>query len=166
MVLITATLVEAAPRFAAYPAINATPGALATPKIVSSEERQFRTVLRRATSKGYGVVDGGTEYERRGPNFAGNIVLVQWGCGSNCMRAALIDTRDGTVFSLPDLPNQKTHSEFTTPTGSADLRTLQFRTDSRLLGAPNIEDGKTYYLALVNHGWKPITSNSDPEAFR
>ncbi len=135
------------------------------PRIVTPEQKRFRTELRRAITRGYDVVEGGTEHERPGPNFAGSFVLVQWGCGSNCMQAAIIDARDGTVLSPPQLPGmEKSASTFSLPTGSVDLRTLRFRTNSRLLGIPNVGDGKIYFFALNRHSWKFIGSEKAPDA--
>lgn len=113
----------------------------------------FYTELRRAITKGYDVVDGGTEHERRGPNFAGHYVLVQWGCGSNCMEAALIDANTGNVLRLPQVPGGEQQG-FEIPTGSVDFRALQFRTNSRLLGVPNIGDSFTYYYLLEQGHWR------------
>jgi hypothetical protein len=67
------------------------------PHLLTPEERHFQSTLRHAITQGYGVVEGGTEEERAGPNFAGHHVLVQWGCGTNCMEAAIIDAVDGDV---------------------------------------------------------------------
>ena len=151
-----------APEFARYPAGPVFRGRLLMPKIVGPEERRFRTVLRQGVGKGYRVVDGGTEHERRGVNFAGRYVLVQWGCGSNCMQAAVIDGRDGTVLHLPQVPGEPT-SQFEVPTGSVDLRTLEFRTRSRLLGIPCVGDGMTYYYVLEGHRWRFVRKTKTPE---
>ena len=107
-------------------------------------------------------MDGGTEHERAGANFAGHYVLVQWGCGSNCMQAALIDGRSGTVLRLPQIPGEKL-GYFGIPTGSVDLRTLQFRWNSRLLGMPCIADGMTYYYALDGQHWLFIRKEQTAE---
>ena len=135
---------------------------LALPKISNAEERRFRTTLKQAVTKGYYVVDGGTDHERIGANFAGRYVLVQWGCGTNCMQAALIDGRDGVVLRLPQIPGDEL-SYFGIPTGSHEFRTLEFRWNSRLLGIPCVTDGMTYYYVLEGHHWRYISKNKTPE---
>ena len=148
--------------FAKYPAPDAMTQGLSLPRIVTAEERRYRTLLTEAVTKGYGVVDGGTEHERPGANFGGRYVLVQWGCGSNCMRAALVDGRDGTVLPLPGDPGETT---FVVPTGSADMRSLEFRWNSRLLAEPHGSDGLTYMYILEGHRWRFLDKEKieDPE---
>ena len=48
---------------------------------------RFRTVLRRGA--------------RSGPNFAGHLTVVTWGCGTSCITIALVDARTGRVYSSP-----------------------------------------------------------------
>lgn len=145
---------RAAPRFPQYP-VAGYGGKLSEPQIVTSEQRRFRTVLRWAVSRGYGVVDGGTEHERIGPNFAGHYVLVHWGCGLPCMEAAVIDAKDGRVRRLPRIPGDTDSRGFVVPLGSDDLRELQFRRGSRLLGIPYVGDGMTYWYSLAKE-WRLI----------
>ena len=156
-----------APRFGDYPA-GRVPGnePAVLPRLRTREERQFRTVLRRAVTRGYGVVDGGTEHERVGANFAGHTVLVQWGCGVDCMEAAVIDITDGAVLALPTLRDGDERPGFRVPTGSGDLRSLRFQTGSRLLGIPNVADGKVYFYVLNGHRWTYLRSevSSEPGA--
>jgi len=104
------------PPFQKYPAADTMTGSLALPRISNAQERRFKTKLTRAITKGYDVVDGGTEHSRIGSNFAGRYVLVQWGCGSNCMQAAMIDGKDGSVLRLPQIPGEKL-GYFEIPTG-------------------------------------------------
>jgi hypothetical protein len=151
-----------APRFSQYPATEGLRGQMMLPRITDAEEREFRTVLRQAVTKGYEVVDGGTEHERRGPNFGGHYVLVQWGCGSNCMEAALIDANTGHVLQLPQIPGSEV-SGFEIATGSVDLRTLQFRTDSLLLGIPYVGDSQTYYYVLDRGHWRFLMKVPTPQ---
>ncbi len=35
-------------------------------------------------------------------NFASYYVLITWGCGSGCVTGALVDIRDGKVYSTPE----------------------------------------------------------------
>ncbi len=161
-VLLFALFGGALPRFDRYPAASVLRGELAAPRLTNAEERRFRTVLRQGVAKGYGVVDGGTEHERAGVNFAGSYILVQWGCGSNCMEGALIDGRDGMVLRLPQISGEEL-AYFEIPTGSADLRTIKFRRDSRLLGIPRVANGETYYYVLDGRQWRFIAKARTPD---
>lgn len=51
------------------------------------DARMFRTRLREAAPGG--------------PNFAGHMTVVTWGCGSSCQAVALIDARNGRVYFGP-----------------------------------------------------------------
>ncbi len=50
---------------------------------------QYRTVI---TEK----------YDELEVNFASYYVIVTWGCGSGCVTGAMVDTRDGVVYSMPE----------------------------------------------------------------
>lgn len=149
------------PPFSQYPA-TVFHGPLHRPELRTTEERRFRTTLTRAITRGYGVVEGGTEHERPGPNFAGHYLLVQWSCGLDCTEAAVIDAVDGTVLPLPTLPHRQSPPSFLVEIGPADLRTLQFRSSSRLLRFPNIADGMTYSYALNKHTWTYLSRTTQP----
>ncbi len=49
--------------------------------------KQFRTNLKEALAEGK-------------INFAGKFIITEWGCGSGCTQAAIIDAQTGKVFSL------------------------------------------------------------------
>ena len=53
------------------------------------EARRYRTMLR--------------EGAKRGVNFAGHYTVAQWGCGTSCMQAAIIDAKTGAVFFPEEL---------------------------------------------------------------
>jgi hypothetical protein len=151
------------PAFNQYPATERLHGEMVSPRITNADEREYDTKLREGIRSGYGVVDGGTEHERRGANFGGHYVLIQWGCGSNCMKAALVDANTGKVLHLPRIPGTEEQG-FGVPTGSVDLRTLQFHTNSRLLGVPYIGDSYTYYYVLEQgRYWRFIKKLPTPE---
>ncbi len=130
--------------------------------IRTADEKAFRDELMDGVMKGYGVVDGETEHERIGANFNGRSVLVQCGCGTNCMRAALVDGRPGPVRRLPQLPGE-TENGFELPTGTNDLRTLEFRWNSALLGVPRVADGLTYRYVFANGRWHFLGKVKTPE---
>jgi len=146
--------------FRQYPATETLHGQMMLPLIADAQERKFRTVLRQAISKGYGVVEGGTQHERLGPNFGGHYVLVQWGCGTACMEGALIDTDTGHVLRLPQIPGTD-QKGFEIPT--IDSQSPQFRTDSRLLVIPSIGDSYTYYYVLDKSQWHFLKKLPLPE---
>ena len=91
------------PRFEDYPIDSVYSGKPAEPILVTPEERRFRTVIRRGVTKGWGVEDGVTRKEIAGPgpNFAGHYAIVQWGCGSPCLLAAIVDLVNGRVLPPP-----------------------------------------------------------------
>ncbi len=131
------------------------------PVIRTAEDAAFGTELIDGVTKGYGVVDGETEHERIGVNYDGRYVLVQRGCGTNCMRAALVDGRTGAVLRLPQLPGER-ESGFELPTGTNDLRTLEFRWNSALLGVPRVADGLTYRYVLAGGRWRLLGKVKTP----
>lgn len=148
---LSAATPSSAPAFRQYPATEGQHGRRMLPRITNAQEREFHTVLRQAVTKGYGVVDCGTEHERRGPNFGGHYVLVQWGCGSSCMEGALIDVHTGQVLRLPQIPGAE-QTGFEIPT--IELQSLQFRTGSLLLAIPYVGDSYTYYYVLGRSQWR------------
>jgi len=50
--------------------------------------REFKSVITRAA--------------QQGANFAGHYTFVSWGCGSPCMRSAIVDSKTGRVYQGPD----------------------------------------------------------------
>ncbi len=73
--------------FAEYPAAAAFSGPRAAPILDTPDKRAYRTRLRAA---GNGA-----------PNFAGRLVVAEWGCGTSCMTGALVDLQTGDVAFLP-----------------------------------------------------------------
>lgn len=82
------------------------------PAIISGEEeRSYRTMLR--------------EGAKQGPNFAGHYTIVQWGCGTECWQAAVVDAKTGRIYQLPSTTGPRSYYFEST--------WLHFRRDSRLL---------------------------------
>ena len=76
------------PAFADYKVDSIYRGQVAPVDFTSNRDApRLRTVLR--------------EGARAGPNFAGHLAVVTWGCGSSCIAIALVDSRTGRVFSSP-----------------------------------------------------------------
>ncbi len=42
------------------------------------------------------------KYDELEVNFASHYVIITWGCGSGCVTGAMVDTRDGSVYSMPE----------------------------------------------------------------
>jgi hypothetical protein len=95
---ITRTETNKPVRFEDYPAevFNGVP---AQPKIVNPVHRKYRTRIRTGVEKGWGVFHEGTE--RKGPNFAGHIIAVQWGCGTGCRAMVFVDAHTGEIYDPP-----------------------------------------------------------------
>jgi hypothetical protein len=89
------------PRFEDYPVKAIYQGPLSPPKIITAIQRRYRTAIREGVQKGWGVLRDGKEQGHPGPNFAGNIIVVRWGCGSPCLMMAMVDARTGEIYSLP-----------------------------------------------------------------
>ena len=74
------------PRFEAFPVARMYEGRPAAVDLASAPwARRFRTVLRRGAANG--------------PNFAGELTVVEWGCGTSCQQAAIIKTRTGRIVA-------------------------------------------------------------------
>lgn len=131
------------PRFENFPANSVFKGKPADPVLVTPEERRYGTVIQRGLRKGLGVEDGesGRDLAKPGPNFAGNYVIVKWGCGSPCLMAAIVDSRNGRVLP-PPFHHGPGHSYFQVPWGFPKEPPLSYRLDSRLLIANICEADK------------------------
>jgi len=102
-------------RFENYPVARIFQGTPAPVDLRShSRARSFRTRLR--------------EGAKHGPNFAGHLTIVTWGCGTSCHMFALVDVKTGAVTFGP-------------------LYTVElgFRLDSRLLIVNTPESILDYY---------------------
>jgi hypothetical protein len=100
---------------AKYPAGAPYKGKPAAVNLASHKDaRLFRTRLREAASTG--------------PNFAGYLTVVTWGCGTSCQTVALIDARNGQV-----------------PFGPTASLGVKHRLDSRLLVVNPPEEVKRDY---------------------
>jgi hypothetical protein len=89
----------AQPRFEDYQTVEMFTGTPAALKLATPLEQKYADQIRDGVEKGYGVFRDGKE--RKGPNFAGNLVVIQWGCGAPCMRMAVVDARTGEVYCPP-----------------------------------------------------------------
>lgn len=120
------------PQYTAFGVQDSFTGAPVAPKLTTKFQRGFRSqIMSQAKAK---------------PDFAGHYHIVSWGCGTECVQFAIVDSASGAVFDPP----------FQTVAwgGKARFRVtegIHYRTDSRLLtiaGCPNEERSKcgTYYF--------------------
>lgn len=121
------------PRFEAYPAGPVFRGR--NRLVLGRNDMAFRTRLREAAAQK--------------SDFAGQYVLAQWGCGTECISGAAIDVRTGRVVWLPGtlccwFSEKSPHANPVEP--------LRYRLNSRLLvlsGRRNErdgDDGEHYYV--------------------
>ena len=89
------------PKFADYPVDQVFSGTPAAPKLITPLERRYRSRIRYGVKKGWGVFRDGKESDQPGPNFAGDFIVIQWGCGAPCLMMAMVDARSGEVFYPP-----------------------------------------------------------------
>lgn len=146
------------PRFEDFLVRNIFSGTPARPALETTEEREFRTVIRRGVAKGWGVDDGitGRPFPGPGPNFAGHYVIVAWGCGSPCLMAAIVDLKTGRVFP-PPFHHGPGGSYFHVPWAFPMDPPLSYRLDSRLLIANICEAGESqkcgaHYFVMAEGG--------------
>jgi hypothetical protein len=82
---------SALPRFEDYPAREIYAGTLAAPKLATPLEQTYADRIT------VGVDAEG----KKGPNFAGDLIVIQWSCGAPCVRMAVVDARSGEVHNPP-----------------------------------------------------------------
>jgi hypothetical protein len=132
------------PKFEDYPAGPIYRGKPALPKLVTSGQRMFRTMIRN------GAVEG--------PAFAGHIAVAQWGCGSGCRSMALIDSIDGTVHAAP-FSILGDGIAIATFEGGEEEPMISFRLNSRLLivrGCPEDTNCASYFYEWTGRALKLI----------
>jgi hypothetical protein len=124
---------KAPPRFEDFPVTAVFEGMPTAPKLVRGWQRQYRTRIREGVEKGWGVDRAGVE--RPGPNFAGDMIVIRWGCGAPCLMAAMVNARTGEIYNPPLAVN----NTFGLPLLSVGCCSasrnpeLEFRQDSRLM---------------------------------
>jgi hypothetical protein len=91
LVLTVSGLVQAQqtrlPSFDEYKVSEVFSGKPAAPRLTTAFARNFATAIREGAA--------------RGPNFAGNFSIVQWGCGTECIQMAVINEKNGSVSRGP-----------------------------------------------------------------
>jgi hypothetical protein len=114
----------------------------ASPHLKTPGQRRFRTMIRQTAAKG--------------ANFAGHFALAEWGCGTACVQAAIVDVQSGEVYDGPFglLPG----SAFYFGTGDDEVEVgMSYHLDSRLLiaaGCPNFQKCGTYFYEWIGSEFK------------
>ena len=150
------------PRFEDYRVREIFTGTPAVPKLLTRLEQGYTDQIRDGIDEGYGVFRDGRE--QKGVNFAGHLIVIQWGCGSPCMRMAIMDARTGDVYYPPI-----SFAGIGTPTFDLPLLTLpdsvpqnpvvQFRPNSGLMvikASPSRlghHDSYAYYFLWHQDRW-------------
>lgn len=122
-----------APQFDDFSVPAGWTGKPATPVFSTPFQREYRTMIRDAVSKG--------------PNFAAHYTIATAGCGGGCILGALVDLQSGKTYDLPF----KTLTASSAAPVENDPEPLTFRKSSRLLIASGClnEDsdkcGTSYY---------------------
>jgi hypothetical protein len=112
------------PRFEDYPVRERYIPPIAEPRLVNHEQRRYRAAIANGVRKGFGVLHKPEGTERRGPNFAGRYIVVQWGCVAECLEYAIVDAKNGTIYQ-PPVPGSHI--------ACFDSGMLDLRVDSRMM---------------------------------
>jgi hypothetical protein len=108
------------PQFDDYRVTEIFRGAPARPVLATSEQRRYRTRITAGVSESF----------KPGPNFAGHYVVIQWGCGSQCVMMAIVDTKTGAVY---DPPLSGTGSELYIPLDNLSKMETEYHRGSSLM---------------------------------
>ena len=153
---------NALPRFEDYKVSEIFTGAAAVPKLVTPLEQGYADQIKDGVERGYGVFRD--RKEQKGPNFAGHLIVIEWGCGAPCIRMAIVDARTGEVYYPPIAFNGVGARSFDLPlltVGESVPRNpeVQFRLDSSLMiiKATPKDSGHhaphTYYFLWRKNRW-------------
>jgi hypothetical protein len=152
----------AVPRFEDYPTGAVFTGTPAKPKLATQAAQTYADQIRDGVEKGYGVFRDNKE--QTGPNFAGSLVVIQWGCGAPCLRVAIVDAQSGDVYYPPISINGVGARSFDMPLlmirdSVPQNPEVQFRPNSSLMiiKATANESGRhpsyTYYFLWRQNRW-------------
>jgi hypothetical protein len=125
------------PRFEDYPVTNVFAGSVAPLKLTTNLARLYRTRIREGVERGWGVHRNGNEQVRPGPNFAGNMIVVQWSSGAPGLQMAMVDAETGHIYCPPISYHGVGAASFDLPLLTVGLSVsrnpkIQFQSDSRL----------------------------------
>ncbi|MGB7759413.1 MAG: hypothetical protein WBL61_06260 [Bryobacteraceae bacterium] len=154
----------ALPRFEDNPASEIYAGTLATPKLATPLEQTYADQIRDGVEIGSGIDRDGKV--QKGPNFGGDLIVIQWSCGAPCLRMAVVDARSGDVYYPPISKNGIGARSFDLPLlmigdSVSQNPEVRFRPDSNLMiikATPNWwSSGRhpsfTYYFLWRQNRW-------------
>jgi len=119
--------------------------------------------------KGWGVYDDGVTRNKTGPNFAGDMIVIQWSCGAPCLMAALVNGRTGEVFDPPLAVDHTFALPILNIGGDSPGRNpeLKFRKNSRLMVVSATPDwlkkhprSYRYYFVWESNHWALVYKES------
>ena len=117
------------PKFDDYGVKDKSSKRVSNVRIVSTQDKTYRAMLSAAIGQK--------------PNFAGHFVMVEFGCGASCVRAAAIDTKTGAIYWLP----------FTVCCFPSEVEEpISYTLDSSLIEVRGMRDekgGGTYYYQFI-----------------
>lgn len=153
-----------APRFEDYPVTGIFRGEPARPSLVTLQDQRYADQIRDGVVNGYGVFRDGKE--QKGPNFAGDLVVIQWGCGAPCLRMAVVDAGTGEVHYPPISFEGMGKPSFDLPLLAPDQSVgqnpeIRFRPNSSLMviratpnsNQPGSHPSYTFYFQWKQNGW-------------
>ncbi len=127
------------PTYTQFPAITGKKTALVVNWNSHPKAREFKTKLQSALVK-------------EPINFAGKFILKQWGCGTACIQAALIDTQTGDVY-FPEVLQGVTQGY---NESFAKHEILEFKNNSNLLilsgkAGSDVDDASKDYVQGISY---------------
>jgi hypothetical protein len=117
-------------RFDSYRTDEVVQSSPAAPKITNPIHRTYRTRIREGVEKGWGAFREGVE--TKGPNFAGQMIVVRWGCGTGCAMMVFVDARTGSIFNPPLPIGSMGDQRIGLPMFQGGIAEVEYRLTSRL----------------------------------
>ena len=120
------------PGFGDYLAGHAYGGVPATLKLNKPWAAMYAAEIRDGVEQAYG------DNLHKGPNFAGHLIVVTWGCWAPCLRMAIVDAQTGEIYYPPltfegDGPQNFDLPLLTPPNAVSRNPEIQFRPNSDLM---------------------------------
>src|SRR6266436_5502287 len=143
------------PKFTDYPVEEIYRGNPVPPNIITAKSRRYRTMIRDGAS---GKVQ-----------FSGHYTIAEWGCGTDCMEFAIVDSISGMVYDefwISGFPADWWNDH----PSDQDADRLKFVPDSRLLkikGCPNDHDCGFYDYEMVDgQGLRTVRKRLLPKRYQ
>jgi hypothetical protein len=147
LIMVAAAAQEQLPRFEDYRAAEIFKGKPAAPVLRTSDDRMFRTRIRRGAAEG--------------PNFAGYLTIVVWGCGAGCIGAVVVDARNGKIHGMPFGAVAMSFMRYADGSTETDesFKRIEYKLDSRMLlirGCPEQTNCGSYYYEWTGSAFRLI----------